>query len=314
MEILEGIKKEPCPQEDKLKILEEMLASHGSSNWVHFCQAISEPVLNALTERTKLLPSNQYEEFLTKLNQLFNNEIIMSDLKTKIEILLSDASLTCSKFVGMILFRLCSKLGEVVQTFIVKEMSRKSNALVPNEIAPPVMNEEQERLFSKQISSIIRCYFTTAASLETEIWKIRCECIRQRFVKCKDYSTARKSDIVKKSCWDEGILAPSKDLFDFCCHVESIVSVEIHSEKGRLSSDSIIKSLFEPCNRGSLAQWHSLTVGYFGEVDSIIFMREIVTILVKQSVRAEEKRIKRAEEEHKQLQKFATRVNLKRNK
>ena len=304
-DILSQIKNEPHSSEEKVKILEGIAQSRGSAQWVHFLQDLSEPILEALSERSKLFPTNQYEEFLSKLNHMLNDIDFVSNLRSKLLLLLTDQSLAHSPFIGMILFRLCFKMCEDIQVLILKEMSNKQP--VQCEIPETSCNTKEFKLFSGKISSVIRSYFCKAIRFPSEVWKVRCDCSRHRFVVC-EVEPVKVDDLMNKRMWVSGDIRPSDEMLDFCWGVESIIKANLKE----VSSDELMKSLIFTSS-ASVNKWQSLTHGYLSEVDSITFMRDFVLILMKLSYVLESSQLKEAEAEKRRLQQFGIREDLKRN-
>lgn len=68
-QILREIMEEPNIQEEKLSLVKEALESQGSSSWALLIKSLSKLITESLSKRTKVLPTNQYQEFLSELLQ-----------------------------------------------------------------------------------------------------------------------------------------------------------------------------------------------------------------------------------------------------
>lgn len=73
--------------------------------------------------------------------------------------------------------------------------------------------------------------------------------------------------------------------------------------------DSVI-ALLDPAQRNALESWTSLTDSCLSDEDSILFMRDFVCILVKNSLRKEEEYIHSQEATWKNLQEVGIRTDL----
>lgn len=296
-ELLEDFKG--CQEETD--IVNELLSSISTTGWIIFFQTFSEPVTEALSARTKLLPSNQFEEFLINYNKFLNNRQQFSSLKDSFVNLVSEKfKSSCS--VTLILNRLCVRFPEEVQLFITKEMIKGNTTH-----SQPVI-EFNEKAFSSDISSILRHYFIKGCMLLTnEVWKLRCLCIQMNFVSFRD----EDCDLKLKSNWTSGSVYPSSGFVNFCKGVEFVIQSRLEVQD--INLDNLVIDLLDPAHSNICNCWTSLTTEYFSEVDSIVFMRDFVSILLKRSLKLEEAGIRGHHEGRQKFQRVGIRENLHRN-
>lgn len=209
--------------------------------------------------------------------------------------------------VGLVLARLCNQIPDEVMIFVTGEMAvmsrRREN--------PPqsIVCDEQ---FIARVSSVIRLYFAKATQLRSEVWQVRSSCIRDTFIMYKDDAYSSPTEIVKKSNWLEKNLVPSECFLTFCREVDNIIAGQIDSKKS-LELDDIVLLLLEKENSCITIAWESLTECYLEDEDSVVFMRDFVSVLLRGSLKLQEECVRGQVEERKRLQKFGVRDNLKRN-
>lgn len=127
MEILEDISREPRISEQKVVLVQEIIKSRGTGNWVNFSMAISSEIINALIKRVKIMPSNQYEEVLTSLNRSLNDREFFGNLKVMCQMCVTE-SLQDSEYFGMLVFRTTFCLCEKIQLLVMKETRDPSHS------------------------------------------------------------------------------------------------------------------------------------------------------------------------------------------
>ncbi|KAK3915052.1 Phospholipase A1 member A [Frankliniella fusca] len=265
------------------------------------------PILEILTKRTKLLPRNQYEESLSQLNVLLNDDEFITRVRQQfIKFLPEDHEL---QQVGFIIFQLCTRLSEEFQMIILRQI-RKNETLVPTSIVSPTRSQVEMKLYADKTGSIIRNYYSRATAIRNnDVWNTRSECLRLRFMVFVD--DIPRKEIVKKLLWIEGKISVADSVLECCDGLECEIKNFRENTSEPVIADTVIKSLLE--NENVIVNiWHTLTSGYFAELDSLLFMRDFVKIFLNLALRLEESRLQRLVGEQK-LQKFATRDNLKRN-
>lgn len=302
--ILNEVKLEPNSSDQKKEIIDQVIASVGSADWLMFVQLLAEPIAEALTERNKLLPSNQYEEFLINFNKFLNDKQSFVKLRSSFELLVGESHRS-SGTVKIIFSRLCQRLPEEIQIFIMQEMVKNN---VPSELPD---SDIDKSAFSSEISDMLRCYYIRSARLRhNEVWRVRCRNIKSSFI-CVDDDTEEDIDILLKTNWINGNVSLSSDFYLFCEGVENFIRAQF-SMKGA-NQDDLVLALLDPANVAICNYWYNLTADYFSETDSLLFMRDFVTILLRKSLKAEEALVRAKQQEIQKLTKVAVRENLKRN-
>lgn len=309
-QIVTETSNEPFASATKKKYLCEIIERRDllGHDWVALVEALSRPILDILSKKTKLLPRNQYEESLAQLNFLFNQEEYRKSLLDKFMKCLAaeDIDMDC---VWLIIYQLFSRASEEFQALIFKEMRLTTPSVSSLPLDPTTtMSDAEKKLFCDKICTVVRNYYSKAISISNEVWQTRCECLRQRFMIFFD--DIQKSDIVKKLLWLEGKICIADNVLEFFKGLECVIQKSVVGMRPVLP-DAIITSLIQS-QHDLINIWHSITSGYLSEIDSLLFMRDFVKIFVNLSVRLEEFKLQR-EEGQQRLQKFATRDNLKRN-
>ncbi|KAK3920608.1 Phospholipase A1 member A [Frankliniella fusca] len=307
--ILEELVNESFSSECKKNLIKVALENTGKhvSEWAVFVDLVSKPILEILTKRTKLLPRNQYEESLSQLNVLLNDDEVITRIREQfIKFLPEDHEL---QQVGFIIFQLCTRLSEEFQMIILRQI-RKNETLVPTSIVSSTRSQVEMKLYADKIGSIIRNYYSRATAIRNnDVWNTRSECLRLRFMVFVD--DIPRKEIVKKLLWIEGKISVADSVLECCDGLECVIKNFRENTSEPVIADTVIKSLLE--NENEIVNiWHTLTSGYFAELDSLLFMRDFVKIFINLALRLEESRLQRLVGEQR-LQKFATRDNLKRN-
>ncbi|KAK3931798.1 Atromentin synthetase nps3 [Frankliniella fusca] len=310
--ILEAISKESFASETKKKYVNDILQIKETkmSEWTVFVEYLSKPIIEILAQQTKLLPRNKYEDSLLRVNLLLNDKEFISCVQDKFVSLLS-AEECDLKSIRLIVYHLCTQLSEEFNLLILKELREKANPVstpLP-EGGSDSISSIGTKLFNDKICTIVRSYYSKAIAIRNEVWKARCECLRLRFMTFIDNTS--KNDIVKKVLWLEGKICVTEDVLEFCNLLESVVKRFMTDFKNPVIPDTIIQYLLETEDK-IISIWHSLTAGYFSEMDSLLFMRDFVKIFVNLSVRSEELALKRRVGDER-LQQCGTREHLKHN-
>jgi hypothetical protein len=319
-EILKDICSESRIPNQKLLLAQEMLNSKGSENWVNFLIAISSEIIQILTERGKVMPSNQYEETLSALNSKLNNQDFFEDLKLKMMFCVRD-TFQNSPYLGMLVFRISFCLCEKIQLLVMSEMRNPvhtSKTVVSVEevvstLSSTVNSPEEKKAFEDHMSKLVRKYYCKVSQLVGPIWAARALCVRKEFVVSTADDFVTHKALIDAALWLQGTVSLSERALHFFCEVEQEIQ-KVFKETKQLSKERILENISTSQQPSLLNDWCVLTSGYFSEKDALTFMRDFISIVINLSVRLEEKRLFGLERESKnRLPQFSLRGNLKRN-
>ena len=322
-ESLEEIKLEYG--EEKKKYVECILKATTTrpNDWCHFVEKFSEPFLMNLSNPTKIMPSNQYEENLVNLNKMLNDRESYNSLLESLKFLTSDVESVehpvplNSPIPGMVVFRLTTKflnkLAELIYSSMLKHQPEQDTA------GYAINDDVERRAFILHLRKLLQDIYIKGLRLGSKVWLSRCACIRQCFVDTLDECT--EQEMIEMICNDDSWienkegeikLKLSDRVVKFFLEVEEIIDFVIHDKTVETSSDAIVNIMLRPEKSDVLDLWHSLTVGHFSEVESLVFLRDIIIVLVSLSLRLEEGRM-RGEIVRGRAPKYALRSDLQRN-
>lgn len=304
--------------EEKRKFVLSILDSIESRqpDWFHFIEIIAEPFLNNLSRPSNLIFSNQYEEQLVALNKIFNNDEEFSKLVDALKFLSMDASFSNSCVPGMVAFRLFSKFVDKLVQLVFKIM-KESTSLEPLPSTGPISTLEVEA-FIIHMRKLIQEYIKKGLRQGSTIWLARCSCIRHTFVQSCDIGEPPSIEMVlNNDSWQNVIdgevsLRLADGAIKIFTFVESVVDKLIFKKSKQINCDSVLSYFFEPDNSHIVNEWHTLTKDFFSEIESLVFFRDLVKVIVNLSLRLEEGRL-RGMEACERVQKYALRTDLKRN-
>ncbi|KAK3922095.1 putative DNA polymerase [Frankliniella fusca] len=308
-DIFQEILTEPNLAEEKREVVDNMIASEGSANFLWFCESISDLISTPILQRTKLLPSNQYEEVLSGVNHSLNNEETFEDLRCKACFLIPE-NYHSSKYLRNVLFRLCFRLCELVQIQVLEEMKESQDDLTDPAAVEVFQNKEEEGAFDEHMRRLFKVYYAKAQSVCTPVWNARCLCMRRMFFYCGDNDLVTENMLLDPEAWKDGSVTISKAALEFFVSVETVIALVFHEQR-QYSKEIILEYVLKRIN--IFNNWHRLTSGYFSESDALIFMKDVVLLYSDFSIRLEEKRLKIQEQEKKKLPKFSLRSHLKKN-
>lgn len=297
---------------EKRVFIEEILKSKEAENWNTFLSDISEPFLETLSKPTKIVPSNQYTDLLKHLNQTLNDRETYSKLVSFLESLSNSVSVP-KHIPGMVLFRLCSKLVDKLAQFVFKEMMEKKPTLTEDNIGK--MTDIEKEAFVIHVRKLLQEYYKRGLRHGSKVWLTRCACIRQKFITNDDSNEAPTVDMVlDNGSWEQDNSGSSKlKLNDTCVNfffkIEEIVESLIRVKDESVNCDKVVDIVLRSID--ILDAWFSLTMFFFPEVEALVFMRDVISIVVNLSMRLEVGRMR--EETRGRANKYALRTDLKRN-
>ncbi|KAK3908149.1 Potassium-transporting ATPase potassium-binding subunit [Frankliniella fusca] len=304
-QVLEEMMQEPNSASEKLNTVGNMIKGKDSQEWFYLVSCLSGLISGSLAKRTKLLPKNQYQEFQTQIITALNDDEKFYELKNVLSHLCqSDKELPYS---SNILFRLCIRIGELVQSYLISKMKQVKDS---DEAFFPVMSEEEQVGFKFHLRKFFQNYYLRAVSLNNEVWKARSLCIRNRFVINTGGEPVGSQDVLDNIKWDDKQLDISESALTFFKGIEIIIR-SVHQTTGSYGLDNVLNTLID--NADLLNAFHFLVTGYLGETDTISFLREMVQLFYSLSLRKEEKRIMQSEESKQSLAKISLRQDLSRN-
>lgn len=297
-EIIDEILEEPSyGDETKAVFLKECVKSE---KWADFVTNLSESISAIVFEKqTKVLPINQYEEMMRKMNTYLNSNTDR----------LKEALLCCgsgsSALAGRLVFRIATKLFEGAQKWALKIILNQQ-ADTPL-IECQEMSEPEETSFLVEISGFVRSFFSKG--LKNPLEHRRSECIKAVFV--DGQHPISKTQFLNKCNWycgEEHNIVLSAHASSFFKIIESeIMPATIDTS----SYQEVIENIL--LHRPLLDHWYYLSCAYFAEDLALLFLRDLVTSYVKFSLHFEERRLNRLEEKSVRASTVALRTHLVKN-
>lgn len=291
-------------------------------DWHQFVLKFAVPFLDVLSKPTKIMPSNQYEEQLMALNKMLNEKESYNSLLHSLKFLTfyesgPSNSQTDSPVPGMVLFRLTSKfLDKLTELVFVKMLKNQPEQETFNY---QIRDEVEKRAFALHIRKLIQDLYVRGLSLGSKVWLARCACIRKRFIETYDDYSDR--EIIEMICQDDSWteddsgqvkLKLFNEVISFFLELEEIIESVICNKSLEINSDSVVNIVLMPEKSKMLDLWHSLTVAYFSEVEALVFLKDVTTMVTSLSLRLEEGRI-RGRIVDGRAPKYALRSDLQRN-
>lgn len=309
MKALEDIKEEYG--EHKKVFVEGVLKSTSSVPWHNFTIVIAEPFLKSLSQPSKLMPSNQYEEQLKALNSTMNDTETFSELLDSFKSLYPDNEPQVpERIVAMILFRVCSKLVDDLSEFVFREMKSKKESNVSELFPARLMSKIEKEAFSLHIRKLLQKYYTRGLRQGSGIWLSRCACIRQKFFDCELSDPPSVDMVLSEKAWANGDLKLNGKCLAFFSSLENIIENLILRKVHPINCESVTPIVLK--NIDMLDTWHYLTLLFLSEIEALVFMSDLVTALIELSLRLEVGRMVSCDMEAR-TQKYALRTDLKRN-
>lgn len=310
IEIIKEILNEPryedestCP---KTVFLTEFLEAKGSEEWLGFVNFLSEAVSNIVCEKqSKLFPANQYEECQKKWNYFLSHNDVM--LKQKLVVVCN--SQIVDSLAGRLVFRIGTKMFHKAQTWVLQQLQkRRLEEATSCGIVFKSMSEMEEKNFLIYLGDLFRKFFQKCASSQVKRWIKQSECMKVTFVDGPHPISSK--EFLNKSYWFSGTetsIEPSVHASSFFKAIENVI---MPARNSSATQEVIEEILLRP---EVLNHWYVLTHAYLTEDVALVFMRDLVSVYLKFSVRLEEKKLNRAEERAAQATAVALRDHLKRN-
>ncbi|KAK3908145.1 putative transcriptional regulatory protein [Frankliniella fusca] len=300
--ILQEILKETAG-EGRKDFVREVLASVSQmpEEWKNFIQSLCEPMLMSFAKPTSLMPSQQYEDQLKALDRYLNNEPLIASLVTDFSQFASPHGEVVPRIV---LTRLCFKLLDVILQFEFEAMKAGKNT---SEVQPQEINRED---FEIHLRKFFQMYYMKGVKSGSSRMLARCACIRINFIdsNCEIDSI---NLIIDNTSWEEDANGTVKvklkeTVVDFFYSVEKIIQSFLISGK-TVNTNNVVDVLLE--KNILLEPWYILS-NAFEEEESLIFLSDIISKLVKLSIKLENRKV-RGEVGNKEQ--YALRTDLKRN-
>lgn len=253
----------------------------------------------------KILPMNQYEEALKRLNSYLstNDSILKGKLQT---ICIQELGALNEGLAGRLVFKISSRLLDEVFTWSLKNM--RSIRAEPQQNVQEGESEEEERGFLLCLSTLFIQFFQRSYTQSSKQSQAQADCLKDTFVEGPRPLSRRK--FLNKNNWlsgDEECIIPSEHAVKFFKAVEK----ERRKNRGSLAQD--IVEVFLGDNNGVLDHWYHLTQSYFSEDVSLSFMRNLIHCYIKKSNLLEEKRRNRVEDKEVRSSSVALRTHLHHN-
>ncbi|KAK3927017.1 Argininosuccinate synthase, partial [Frankliniella fusca] len=296
--------------EEKKEFVQEILKTAElpeNSDWNGFLQSISEPVLFRICKPTKMLPANQYEEQLVCLNQLLNDKQKFSNLLQQLMTL--SLSFHTEALGKVVLYRLLSKLVDKMKP--IQKDKEDRNVKV-------TFDAQETVAFEIHMKRLIQKYYVKGLSNGSKVWLARCACIRQRFVEGRDYGSGPTvEEIVSSNAWDEDedgdfkikLTSTTLNLF---IGLESIIECLI-LQSTNVNSENVLNVLLNKNENAELLEsWYTLTSPFLSETESLVFLKDIVSMICTLSLRLEVGKLRNIDSQQR-IKKYALRTDLKRN-
>ena len=167
---------------DEVKFLTGVVfLCHDSVCLSSFVECVSQPLVDMLCERTKILPKKQLEAHLKQLNAFMNNEEAQEMLLEKFYAL-NDSAAISERFARFTLFRLVQSLFEKLYIYIAQEMHQQSASSPPVQDSDLMLPENEEEAFKIHVEKIIFSYYKRGLKSTSPHWLHRLSCIRRNFV------------------------------------------------------------------------------------------------------------------------------------
>lgn len=299
--------------EKKKEYVEAIIGSKEAENWNNFLSEISEPFLLTISKPTKILPSNQYEDQLKQLNNILNDKEAYSKLLCSLESL-NILVIVPKHIPGMVLFRLCSKLIDKLCQFVFREMREHKLTNETDETSSEKMSDIEREAFLIHVRKLLQEYYKRGLRNGSKHWLSRCACIRQKFIRSNDLCEAPSVNmLLDNESWEQDNQGNVKlHLSEMCVYffseVEEIIESLIKTKENYIDCDKVIDVALRSVE--ILDAWCSLTMLFFTEVEAIVFMRDMISVLLNLSLRLE---VGRMRENIGRVKKYALRTDLKRN-
>lgn len=305
-EVLEDISKEPAFGVDGA-LKKELVQCISSSDSTLFLAELSQPLFKIVLTKKKIMPSAQYEESLSKLNELLADKIFCDSLKNKLLLCIpSDKRNVSHVVVKRLVWRLVSSLLYKMQQSIFRGMKLKHRAA----LTKFVMSESDRDAFKIHVGRVLRTVYRFGMNKTNNVWILRCKCLRERFVDAPDKLT--NDQFINESLWKENSVFLSRSCLNVFMGLERI-SQDLLSSSSPCTANIIFKKLSDPENVFILEELRILTQGILNEDLATSLLQELIRILTSLSGRLE---ARRSLDMHTKTQKTSTvslRTNLKRD-
>lgn len=271
--------------------------------WETFIEALTSPILSSFKKPTSAMPTLQYEKQLISLNIFLNSpnaKMLLIDMKRlcgedNIEDLLP----------RIVLSRLSFKLLDSILECEFKAMS----ATKENESRDLPHKLVDRECFEVHLRKLFQAFYVKGINSESTRMLLRCACIRRNFI-----DSESDADSVELICsnisWESGEIKLKERIVDIFVHVEGTIERFLSN---KMSNSVMLDAVFDDLldNRILLDYWCLLTTDTFREEESLIFLRDMVSNLIKLAVRLETNKLREIETQGKG--KYALRTDLKRN-
>lgn len=279
--------------------------------WTSFVAALNAPIFKSLSEPTKLLPPNRYEEAQKWLFHFLDSDETMVSLCNLLKSLSNDLEISDS-LARRLVFRMALLTLDQVQVFIAKEM-RVEGAESDNEeidLSSSVMTTVEKEEFKRNIGSLLRSFLFKGLSKQSEskMWRSISRCLKEKFV----LGAVTTQQCLDKNLWFcesddvETSITISEMAVEFFLIVES--AVQLKESNSFLSLEETI--VIVEGNRKAMEIWFTLTHNYFGDENSVYVMKLFIRSYRDLSIRLVESQRKAS---LKTKASVALRTNLKRD-
>lgn len=305
-EILDELKQEPTyGNATKRLFLDELSTQLLHAEWKDLFEAVSDPILVLLCEKSKVLPLNQYEQCLMNVNHFLNDS--MPSLVEKLTAC-CDHHID-SELAGRIVFRIASKLLEKLQTIIAKDIQETEQSDRLEETL--MMSESEMKAFEESIGAQLRNIVKTSLARCSSSVHAQSLCVREKFVCCQQLVST--DYFLEKKYWfsgDENSIVISDKVIQFCLAVERVVR-NFSSKEKIITEHEVFEEVLKMSD--VLDSWYLLTNAHLNEDDSLKFMKSFIQYFVKRSSHKEVLKKNRLEEKQIKATEAALRTHLHRN-
>lgn len=303
--------------DERTKFVSKVLNLTGSSRWRKFVKAISEPLVINICKPSKVIPSNQLEDQMVTVNKLLCDTVQYSALVEMLSKLSSESIYGESNVPGMVLFRLVHKFSDKLLGFVFDKM--KSGSVEQEPGIDRIKSVHEEVAFKVHMQKLVQHLYIKGLHIGSKSWLAKCAVIRKNFidVKVELEEQAIIRTICQDSSWEENkdgdvIVSLTEDCLEFFINLEEIIESLLKKTNVDINCDVVLSIMFEPVNAGKLNLWYALSENCLSEVESIMFLKELATLVIDLSLRFEVNRLRRKQDSNR-IQKYALRTDLKRN-
>lgn len=296
----------------KKEFLEIVKNRQESRLWAEFVTSISDPLLTSLTNPSKLLPQNKYEEALKKLNAYLNDINKLTILCNKLQLVTVDCLVLPNELCRRLVFRISSKLLDQIQIFMAREMKSLPESDYSLGVGP--MSEDERNQFMSVLGSLLRSLFRKGCEKKkhSQMFRSLCKCLKQNFVYVSDtHEPISSSQFLDSKLWfavgEGSSIKLSEKATEFFIFVESV----LFKNETVCPLDDVMNTIY--CSRDILALWGSLTSSFFGDENSVYVMKIFVSAFRESSIRLELRYRNYQEKSKKKVSNVALRTSLKTN-